>query len=431
MNVKAIPSVSLWDNLRFNLCYVAPLILQGLFVRQKFWVQLFSLIHYDPQMQRFCTRLRRHYRADLVYVRMLFTKSLLVLNHADAAQVLQDSPLIYGPPNGKVSGMSHFQPGAVTISTGAPWRVRRAYNDAALALDSRAGPFARLIAAEVQATCATVSNHLRWRHLDDLFERITLQIVFGAGVKDPATLIALHKMMRQANRFLTFRQSRHYDAFDAAIRNALRYPAPNSLVSACPHADATLTRRQNQVPHWLFALRDTLAENTARALIAVLANPALRAQVNDTINGLDLTQSASVQALTVLEASVQEAMRLWPSTPLLTRKTLASTVLGHHLLPTGLQVILPNNFLHRDTENIPDADQFQPARWQSRTDHRYNHLSNGPQVCAGKDLALFIAVAVIANLMQKHDWQLRSPQPPSDTASTTPNHYRLSLSIER
>ena len=429
MSIKAIPSVSLWHNLRFNLCYVAPLTLQGLFVRQKFWVQLFSLIQHDPQMQRFCTHLRRHYQADLVYVRMLFTKTLLVLNHADAAQVLQDSPLIYGPPNGKINGMSHFQPGAVTLSTGAAWRVRRAYNDAALTLDLHADPFARLIAAEVHATCSAVRNHLRWRHLDDLFERITLQIVFGAGVKDPAPLTALHKMMRQANRFLTFRQSRHYDAFDATIRNALRYPPPNGLVSTCPHADATITRPHNQVPHWLFALRDTLAENTARALVAVLANPAMRTRINDSINGLDLTQSASVQSLTLLEASVQEAMRLWPSTPLLTRKTLASTVLGHALLPTGLQVIVPNNFLHRDTENIPDANQFRPARWQSRTDHRYNHLSNGPQVCAGKDLALFIAVAVIANLMQHHDWHLQSPQLSSDEAPATHNHYRLSLSI--
>ena len=428
MNIKPIPSVSLWHNLVFNLCHVAPLILQGLFVRQKFWVQLFSLIQRDPQMERFCTRLRQHYNADLVYVRMLFTKSLLVLNHADAAQILRESPLVYGPSRGKVSGMSHFQPGSVTLSTGAEWRARRACNDAALNFDAYADQSARLIAEEVQATCAEAGDNLRWRHLDSLFERITLQIVFGPGVKDHATLTALRKMMRQANRFLTFRKSRHYDAFDAAIRNALRYPAPNSLVSGCPHADPAITRPQNQVPHWLFAMRDTLAENTARTLAAVLADPAVHTQINDSINGLDLTQGASVQALTLLEASVQEAMRLWPTTPLLTRETLASAVLGQYVLPTGLQVILPNNFLHRDTESIPDAGRFQPARWQSRTDYRYNHLSNGPQICAGKDLALFIAVAVIANLMKKRDWQLKYPRLSSDEAPATHNHYRLSLS---
>lgn len=427
MSVTPIPSASLWRNLIFNLRYLAPLILQGLFVRQKFWVQLFSLIQHDQQMARFGARLRRRYNADLVYVRLLFTKSLLVLNHADAARVLQESPLVYGPTDGKVSGMSHFQPDSVTVSTGAAWRVRRAYNDAALALDHHADPFARLIAEAVRAACADAGDNLRWRHLDDLFARITLQIVFGKGVKDNATLIALRKMMRQANRFLTFRKSRHYDAFDAAIRNALRYPAPNSLVSRCPQADALIARPQNQAPHWLFAMRDTLAENTARALAAILADPAVRTQIQQSIQGLDLTQSASVYALTLLEASVQEAMRLWPSTPLLMRKTLTSAVLGRTVLPAGLQVIVPNNFLHRDTENIPDADRFQPARWQSRTDHRYNHLSNGPQVCAGKQLALFIAVAVIANLMQNRNWRLQSPRLSPDKAPAAHNHYRLSL----
>ena len=38
MSVTPIPSASLWRNLIFNLRYLAPLILQGLFVRQKFWV---------------------------------------------------------------------------------------------------------------------------------------------------------------------------------------------------------------------------------------------------------------------------------------------------------------------------------------------------------------------------------------------------------
>ena len=116
-----------------------------------------------------------------------------------------------------------------------------------------------------------------------------------------------------------------------------------------------------------------------------------------------------------------------PSTPLLMRKTLTSAVLGRTVLLAGLQVIVPNNFLHRDTESIPDADRFQPTRWRKPTDHRYNHLSNGPQVCAGKQLALFIAVAVIANLMQNRNWRLQFPRLSPDKAPAAHNHYRLSL----
>ena len=59
----------------------------------------------------------------------------------------------------------------------------------------------------------------------------------------------------------------------------------------------------------------------------------------------------------------------------------------------------------------------------------YPFLLDGWASLSGKDLALFIAVAVIANLMQHHDWQLQSPQLSSDEAPAAHNHYRLSLSI--
>ena len=43
-------------------------------------------------------------------------------------------------------------------------------------------------------------------------------------------------------------------------------------------------------------------------------------------------------------------MRLWPTTTMLSRETLAETEWGGVAVPAGTQVLIPNMFLHRDRE---------------------------------------------------------------------------------
>jgi cytochrome P450 len=88
--------------------------------------------------------------------------------------------------------------------------------------------------------------------------------------------------------------------------------------------------------------------------------------------------------------SIQEAMRLWPTTPMLMRQTVEDEILGGNTIPKGTQVLILNGFNHRDWETNPDAGSFCPDFWlDKRSDYRFNHLSNGTQVCAGKSPALF------------------------------------------
>src|SRR4051812_23846514 len=92
---RAIPSISLRDNLRFNLGYVVPMGLQGSFTRNRFWVGVLSRLHRDPAGVRFVHGLRSRYRSDYLYVRMVATKTLLVLDPAGVQHVLDHSPTIY------------------------------------------------------------------------------------------------------------------------------------------------------------------------------------------------------------------------------------------------------------------------------------------------------------------------------------------------
>ncbi|HEX2417383.1 MAG TPA: cytochrome P450, partial [Micromonosporaceae bacterium] len=197
------------------------------------------------------------------------------------------------------------------------------------------------------------------------------------------------------------------------------------------HAPATdRTRMENQIPHWLFAMKDTLAENVARSLALIVAHPFAEQQVRQEMAEADLASPAGVDRLTYLEGCVQEAMRLWPTTPLLAREMVVPDVLGDTVVPAGTQVLVLNGFNHRDDESLTSADTFVPDRWQGHPiDYRFNHLSNGPQVCAGKSLALFIAKAVLATLLSQNRYTLVRPTlDPNKPLPHAYNYYRLLLS---
>jgi hypothetical protein len=64
------------------------------------------------------------------------------------------------------------------------------------------------------------------------------------------------------------------------------------------------------------------------------------------------------------------------------------------------------------------ANSFYRARLPERSDYRFNHLSNGTQVCAGKSLALFIAKAAIATLLVTRTLRLEKAQTEHAEGST-------------
>ena len=56
-------------------------------------------------------------------------------------------------------------------------------------------------------------------------------------------------------------------------------------------------------------------------------------------------------------------MRLWPTTPLLSRETLAELELRGERVPAGTQVLIVNTFNHRDRDRLAYADRFAPEEW--------------------------------------------------------------------
>ncbi len=434
---RAIPSLSLRDNLIFNLGYLIPLGLQGSFTRNRKWVGLIARLHPDPAAVKLVARLRATYGSDYLYLQMLTTRTLLVLDPDGVRRVLDHSPDIYADGKPKRDGMRVFQPHAVTISRGEDWHDRRRFNEGVLGFGCPVHPNAESILGAIREEVAAERSRLdggwTWEHLDALLGRIARRIIFGTDARDDTTVTdLLHKLLMQANRPIRPKRSIYFGPFYHRLAGYLERAEPGSLAARCHEVISTRrTQIDNQVPHWMFAMWETLASNTARALAAILANPHVEHRVRHELAGADLTAPDGIASLSYLGACIQDAMRLWPTTPMLVRETIVPDTLGGETIPTGTQVLIWNSPNHRDPDRYPFADAFVPEAWaQGRPSVVFNHLSSGPQVCAGIDLVLFIARAVVASILADAHLTLRQPSlDPDNPLPYAFDHFKIELAL--
>jgi len=412
---RPIPSASLGESLRFNSHHILPNFIQGLFSKKPRQVAFFSRFDSERRTVGMVEKLRRKH-GGLVWVRVLGPKSLLVLDREAIAQVLDRSPRIYAEPKLKRKGMSHFQPDSLTLSRGEDWENRRRFTEAVLqtgqSTHRHAAAFLEVVRTEVAGTLSAAGRTLTWESFENLFALISRQILFGRQARSEDQLTrCLKAMMGESNRVFALRESKHFDPLYDSLKRHLKQPAPDSLVAVASRTPSTeRTKVVHQLPHWMFALNDTLAANTARALALIAAHPAIERQLRGELQNVDTTDPRALAKVPLQEGCLQEAMRLWPTTPLLSREALTEDMLLGTPIPAGTQLLILNLFNHRDRETFPYADRFAPEIWQEPgTRDLFHHFSGGPQVCPGLDLALFVGQAVLAELLADRHYVLEGP----------------------
>ena len=359
--MSAPAGASLLENARFNALVIVPNGVQGVFRRRRAPVAAATAANVDGQAVGLLAGMRRGHAGGPVWVRVLRDRALLLLTPADVHRALEGSPQPFASdPKPKRDGMVAFQPDALTISRGEAWRRRRAFTEAVLdtggPLEGLAERFAAIAAEEAEALA--IADHLegrdelRWDPFNECFRRIARRAILGDAAADDADLSeTLAEMMSEANG-MPGRTSPRYPGFVARLGEYVAAAEPGSLVSRFAGAPADAeTKPVGQIPHWLFAAGDTLAINAFRAL-ALLAKHAGE-------------RERALADPEHLEACLEEAMRLWPTTTMLSRETLTETEWGGVAVAAGTQVLIPNLFLHRDRERHEWADRFAPGRWTS------------------------------------------------------------------
>ncbi len=87
---------------------------------------------------------------------------------------------------------------------------------------------------------------------------------------------------------------------------------------------------------------------------------------------------------------------------------------GRHV-PAGTTALLYTYLLHRDPEQFPDPDKFDPERFSpegSRGRHPYAYVpfSAGPRNCIGQKFAQMEERIVVSSVLRNFDLQTSVPQ---------------------
>ena len=403
MSARDLPSVSLADSIQFNELVIVPNALQGLFKRRPVAVGAATKVDLDGRAIRLVAKLRKKHGPGPVWVRVMADKALLCLDTKDVARTLDGSPHPFAPdPEAKRKGMSHFQPDALTLSRGELWADRRAFAEAVLEtpaeIHSLAPTIRNVVAEEIDALLEGVGadGALDFDAWHAAFRRIVRRIVLGdLAAADEELTDLLATLMSEANG-LPEDESEAYAPYMDRLSGYVERAEEGSLVSLFAAAPSDPdTRVAGQVTHWLFAMQDTLALNCFRALALLCTHPEQKA-----LAAVELKR----KRMPYLAACLQEAMRLYPTTPLLSRELLVDVAWNGCTVPTGTQLLIVNGFHHRDRQAFDYADRFAPEAWtegDASAQRAFNHFSSGPQGCPGRNLALLVGTAVLAQTLRR------------------------------
>jgi cytochrome P450 len=163
-------------------------------------------------------------------------------------------------------------------------------------------------------------------------------------------------------------------------------------------AESTLTHDQivSDAAVLLFGGIETTEGMIATALLMLLEHPA---------------QLHPVRAdPALLDAAIDESLRLEPAAAVVDRYATADTQLGDARIPSGDLVRLSLAGANRDPAVFSDPDSFDLAR----TNRRHLAFAQGPHVCVGVHLARLEARVALSALLQRLDSLCLDPDHPAE-----------------
>ncbi|KAF1364852.1 cytochrome P450 [Lizonia empirigonia] len=106
--------------------------------------------------------------------------------------------------------------------------------------------------------------------------------------------------------------------------------------------------------------------------------------------------------LPLLDAVINESMRLWPSVFFASQRVTPpeGLTVNDHFIPGNMIVQVPPFVLDRDARNFVSPDSFVPERWTSRPE------MTGRYSCAGKSLAWMELRSVVRRVVNEFDVML-------------------------
>lgn len=169
-------------------------------------------------------------------------------------------------------------------------------------------------------------------------------------------------------------------------------------------------------------------ETTANALswtwYLLSQHPDVEQRLHDELQNVlagRLPTSEDLPQLSYTHMVVQEAMRLYPPSWIISRNAVVEDSIGGYTIPAHAPILLLPYVTHRHPDFWPDPERFDPERFtpeQVATRPRYAYVpfGGGPRQCIGNTFAMTEAQLILATIAQ----QYRAALVPGQTVSPEP-----------
>ena len=420
-----LPRASFLENARFTLTYLLPSMLRGIAIPMPFWTEVAT--RFDTGLGvATVERLTERYAGRPVMLGGVGGQTLLVLAAGDVRRVLESPVAVYGMNVAEKRRLfALFAPDALNGSPPDLRAERRPFNEAVLDYGHEPHRFAerflRVVHEEVEAMLAD-AGVLDYERSLAAFRRISRRCALGDAAADDTELSEEHSRLRADADWLGLkvwarrRDARLKASMDERIQRYVAAAEPGTLVSLFTSAPTEADTRPNgQVPFWLMAL-DAIRTTVFNALALLTTDPPAHERALAEVRLADKTLGpgtiAGLAELAFVRACMLDSVRLWPAAAMLVRVTAAETEWYGETLPIGARVLIPVVAQHR-ARSLPHANRFAPDLWldgSADADWQMNVFSRGGAQCAGRNLALVLGTASLAEMLRQRDYELLRPK---------------------
>ncbi|XP_015119502.1 cytochrome P450 4c3 [Diachasma alloeum] len=181
--------------------------------------------------------------------------------------------------------------------------------------------------------------------------------------------------------------------------------------------DGTLLSNEDireEVDTFMFEGHDTTSSAVCWTLYLLGCHPEYQERVIDELEQVfgegDYDRRPTLRdlkSMKYLERCIKEALRLYPSVPLLARRIAEDVQIGKYTIPEGTTAMVIVPMLHRDPEVFPHPEKFDPDRFlaenaNGRHPYAFIPFSAGPRNCIGQKFAVLEEKAVISGVLRKY-----------------------------
>jgi cytochrome P450 len=191
-----------------------------------------------------------------------------------------------------------------------------------------------------------------------------------------------------------------------------------------PETGAPMSEKQliDNLMTFLAAGHETTAKALTWVLYLLARAPDWQARGRDEVlrvAGRQPVGAEHLDELAVTRAVLEEAMRLYPPAPIVTRQAGSTQELGGKTVPAGANIVIPIFAVHRHRRLWNDPDRFDPERFMPERRSKmlrtqFMPFGFGPRTCIGASFAMMEGVAILATLIRgaQLEWDGRHlPEP--------------------